>query len=59
VVEDTVEDQPDVAPRGLPLELPPMVEVTEVRVDPRVVLRVVAVVRPGVEDRVEVDRRDA
>ena len=59
VVEHAVEDHPD-PPLGRVLD--EVVEVllgAEVGIDLRVVLGVVRVVRPGVEDRVEVDRRDA
>ncbi len=59
VVEDAVDDDPDPA-RGRVLdEIVPVLLRPEGRIDLRVVLRVVAVVAAGVEDRVEVDGGDA
>jgi hypothetical protein len=59
VVEDAVEDDPDADLVGMLDEVLPVLLGAEGGIDLRVVLRVVRVVRAGVEDRVEIDRVDA
>jgi hypothetical protein len=56
VVEDAVEDDPDVPGMGRVDELAERLVATEERVDREVVVRVIAVVRRGLEDRRQVDR---
>ena len=58
VVEDAVEDHPHPAGVGGVEQLPECGVAAEQGVHAHVVIRVVAVVRCGTEDRVQVERRD-
>src|SRR5512133_357180 len=56
VVEHTIENQPDTQLLCVLRQVVPVFLLAEIRIDMQIVLRVVTVVRSGVEDGVHVDR---
>ena len=59
VIEDPIEDDPHAAPVALVQQFAQRLVSAQQRIDLEIVVRVVAVVRRGREDRIEVQRRNA